>query len=170
MRLNIINSNKYLNLLSFTSFCHSICSFYFVQRDKYGVQLKLDLSFEYVNAVVCLCGESGNGWRGSVSVPYSWFQGEFDSFSSVTLKVSFPTPGFYQHTSLTAPSCFLKKKRRGKKRKNPQSSVNESIWTETKMTYHLCTDANWCCITHSCNEQRGKAHCSSHVIHEHSLD
>lgn len=127
---DVIKHNLFQQITKFT-FLHLILSlnllflFCLFWRDKYGVQLKLDLSFEYVNAVVCLWGESRNGWRGSVSVPYSWFQGEFDSFSSVTLKVSFPTPGFYQRPSLTAPSCFLQeKKRRGGKRKMPQSSVN----------------------------------------------
>lgn len=114
MRFKLIYSNNSLNFLSSISFCHSIWSFYFVQHDKYGVQPKPDLSFEYVNAGVCLWGENCKGWRGSVSVLYSWFQGEFDSFSSVTLKVSFSAPGFYQHTLQAASP---RKKKEGRKEK-----------------------------------------------------
>lgn len=128
---------------------------------KYGVQLTRDLSFEYGNGGVCLWGGNWKGWRGSVSVPCSWFQGKFDSFSSVTLKVSFSTPGFYQHTLQAASS----RKKKREERKKTQSSVNESIWMETKMTYHLCAGTDWCCITHSCNKQRE----ANHIVHSMSF-
>lgn len=47
---------------------------------------------------------------GAVSVPYSWLQGEFDSFSSVTLKVSFSTPGCYRPDSFKPPPGGEKKR------------------------------------------------------------
>lgn len=58
---------------------------------------------------------------GAVSVPYSWLQGEFDSFSSVTLKVSFSTPGCYRPDSFKPPPGGEKKK------KKSQSSATDAF-------------------------------------------
>lgn len=93
-----------------------------------------------------------------VSVPYSWLQGEFDSFSSVTLKVSFSTPGCYRHAG---PDSFKPLPRGIKKREKKKKIAkldNECIWKETKMTYRLCADMDWCCITHHSNKQREPKH------------
>lgn len=74
--------------------------------------------------------------EGAVSLPYSWLQGEFDSFSSVTLKVSFSTPGCYRPDGFKPPPGERGKKERGES----QSSEPGCFWMETKMTYRLCTD------------------------------
>lgn len=52
--------------------------------------------------------------EGAVSLPYSWLQGEFDSFSSVTLKVSFSTPGCYRPDGFKPPPGGRKKKEWGR--------------------------------------------------------
>lgn len=49
--------------------------------------------------------------------------------------------------ALTASRRFLKG------RKKVTKLCNECTWKETKMTYRLCTDVDWCRITHRCNKQ-----------------
>lgn len=92
-----------------------------------------------------VCGERN---RCCISVSYSWLRGKFDSLSSVTLKVSFSTPGCYRHAG---PDSFKTLPRRKKKKVTKLSS--ECTWKETKMTYRLCTDVDWCRITHRYNKQ-----------------
>lgn len=107
--------------------------------------------------MACLWGkkyESGVGAlleeKCAVSVPYSWLQGEFDSFSSVTLKVSFSTPGCYRPDGFKPPPGGKGKKGGGKS----QSSELGCFWVETKMTYRLSTDTGWCCVTHCRNKHK----------------
>lgn len=69
--------------------------------------------------------------KGSVSVPYSWLLGEFESFSSVTLKVSFSSPGCYHHTGPDNSKLLPRRKKKRKKEMSQTSGINV-FWKRQK--------------------------------------
>jgi len=68
----------------------------------------------------------GQGEGKPVSVPYRVLWGEYDSFSSVTLKVSFSTSGCYRHAGpdSSKPLPQGKKIEKGKKITLQSSTMN----------------------------------------------
>lgn len=108
--------------------------------------------------------------EGAVSLPYIWLQGEFDSFSSVTLKVSFSTPGCYHPDGFKPPPGGRGKKGTGESHK--AQSRDAFGW---RQKLHIaCAQTLADAVLHTAlintKKKKKRAHCSTCVIQESFVD